>query len=414
MTTLESALREHATLEDGPSAKMRMSASLSDRVRPHLAAISARAALTEEARSVPQENIDIIRDAGFVRAFTPASVGGDERDLWDYCDGVRTVTAACPSTGWVTGVLNVHQSSVCHFAKTVRDAVWATGPDTIICSSGTPSMKAKLVDGGVILNGRGRWSSGCEHAEWALVGLKVPDVTDGQFTGRTFRDFMFLANRSEYTIEDTWRSQAMSGSGSNDLVFDNLFVSSSRLEGLDAMTFGYSSGAGAVDNWIGRAPFPIFFGCFLPAVALGCADGMVAEFIKRQRVRKNAYTGAAGVLNPAGHLRLAESVHELESLTLYYRHLLDTLQHFGEVGERITGARFHELLQRLPFVTQRALEIVERLFLGAGSSALMISNPMQRYWRDAHAARMHTGSDYDVSKLHHGRNLLGLMPTPDL
>ena len=27
---------------------------------------------------------------------------------------------------------------------------------------------------------------------------------------------------------------------------------------------------------------------------------------------------------------------------------------------------------------------------------------------------LHTGSDYDVSKLHHGRNLLGLMPTPDL
>jgi 4-hydroxyphenylacetate 3-monooxygenase len=388
--------------------------TLSDRVRPHLAEIAARAAQTEEARSVPRENIEIIRDAGFVRAFVPAAVGGDERDLWDFCDGVRTVTAACPSTGWVTGVMNVHQTAIHYFDKSVRDAVWSTGPDTMICSSGTPAIKAKLVDGGVIVNGRGRWSSGCDHAEWAVVGLKVPDPADVSFTGRTFRPYQFIAHRSEYTIDDTWRSEAMRGSGSNDLIFDNLFVASNRLEGLDALTFGYASGMGSVDNWISRVPYPIIFSSFLPSIALGCADGMVREFTSRQRGRKNAYTGAAGVLNPGGHMRLAESVHELESLSVYYHHLLDALQQFGEAGERITEARFHELLQRLPFVTHRAVEVVERLFMGAGSSAVMASNPMQRYWRDAHAVRLHTGSDYDVSKLHHGRNLLGLMPTPDL
>jgi 4-hydroxyphenylacetate 3-monooxygenase len=41
-------------------------------------------------------------------------------------------------------------------------------------------------------------------------------------------------------------------------------------------------------------------------------------------------------------------------------------------------------------------------------------NPMQRYWRDGHTARLHQGSDYDVSLQHYGRYLLGLMPTPDL
>ena len=174
----------------------------------------------------------------------PRAVGGDERDLWDYCDGVRTVTAACPSTGWVTGVLNVHQTAIHYFDKSVRDAVWSTGPDTIICSSGTPSIKAKLVDGGVIVNGRGRWSSGCDHAEWAVVGLKVPDAADVSFTGRTFRPYQFMAHRSEYTIEDTWHAEAMRGSGSNDLIFDNLFVASHRLEGLDALTFGYARGSG--------------------------------------------------------------------------------------------------------------------------------------------------------------------------
>jgi alkylation response protein AidB-like acyl-CoA dehydrogenase len=388
--------------------------SLSDRVRPHLESIAERAAETEAARSVPVKNIDIIRDAGFVRALAPAEVGGDERDLRDYCDGVRTLTKACPSTGWVAGVLNVHQAAMCHYDASVRDEVWAAGADTIICSSGTPMMKAKLADGGVVVSGRGRWSSGCEHAEWAIVGMKVPDVSDAQFPERRYRDFLFMAHRSEYTIDDTWFATGMRGSGSHDLVFDQLFVPHRRMEGLDAMTFGYSSGAGSIDNWISRIPFPAFFSVFLPAVALGCADGMVEEYTKRQRSRKNAYTGAQGILNPAGHLRLAESVHELESLTAYYRHLLDSMQRFGQAAPRLTEATFHDLLQKLPFVTHRAVDVVERLFVGAGSSAIMDGNPMQRYWRDAHAARMHTGSDYDVSRLHHGRNLIGLMPTPDL
>ena len=47
--------------------------TLSDRVRPFLAEIAARATQTEQARCVPRENMDIIRDAGFVRAFVPAS-----------------------------------------------------------------------------------------------------------------------------------------------------------------------------------------------------------------------------------------------------------------------------------------------------------------------------------------------------
>jgi 3-hydroxy-9,10-secoandrosta-1,3,5(10)-triene-9,17-dione monooxygenase len=159
---------------------------------------------------------------------------------------------------------------------------------------------------------------------------------------------------------------------------------------------------------------PVHFGSFLPAIALGCADGMIEEFVKRTRVRKNAYSGAAGILNAGGHMRLAESIHEIESLTVYYKHILDEMQDFGERRGRLTESAFHSMVQRLPFITDRALQVVERLFVGAGSSAVASFNPMQRYWRDAHAARMHTGSDYDTSMQWYGRNVLGLGPTPDL
>jgi 4-hydroxyphenylacetate 3-monooxygenase len=388
--------------------------SLSDRIRPHLGVIAKRAAATEAARTVSAESIALIRDAGFVRALLPAAQGGDERDLWDYCDGVRTVTKACPSTGWVTGVLNTHQAALCHFDASVHKEILATGVDTIICSSGSPQIKAKLADGGILVTGKGRWSSGCDHAEWALVGVKVPDPSDSQYPQRKYRDYMFMVHRSEYTIDDTWYSTGMRGSGSKDLIFKELFVPNRRLERMDAVYLNYSHGAGTVDSWIARIPFPLLFGAFLPAIALGCADGMVDEFITRQRARKNAYTNAQGILNAAGYMRLAESVHELESLTVYYKDLLYSMQGHGERGDRLTEAVSMHMLTTLPFITTRAVEVIERLFVAAGSSAIADFNPMQRFWRDGHTARLHTASDYDTSLQHQGRFLMGLMPTADL
>ena len=364
---------------------------------------------------MPKENIDLIREAGFVRALVPAAAGGDERDLWDYCDAVRLITKACPATGWVTGVLNVHQAAIPHFDVSVQKEVWATGVNTIISSSGTPVMKAKLAEGGVTVSGRGRWSSGCDHAEWAMVGVKVPDLSDSQYPQRKYRDYMFMAHKSEYSIDqDTWYSMGQRGSGSKDLVFDNLFVPYRRMEPLSSLSFGTSGGAGTIDSWIARTPFVLIFSTFLPSIALGCAEGMIEEFTKRQRTRKNNLTGAYGILNAAGHMRLAESAHELESLQLFFRHLQELIQGIGERSERLDESVYMGTLAKLTFITARATNITDRLFEAAGASAIADFSIMQRYWRDGKAARLHVGSDFDSWAQHHGRLLLGMPPTADL
>ena len=388
--------------------------TLSDRISPYLEEIASRAAETEAARNLPAANMRHIVNAGFMRSLAPKAVGGDEVDLSEFHDAVRLLTRACPSTGWVAGVLGIHPPAVPHFHPDVQKEIWAQGPDVVLGSSGSPLIKARLTDGGIVVSGRNRWSSGCDYAEWILIGVKVPDASDAHFPERNYVDHMFFAHRSQYEIDDTWYSTGMRGTGSKDLIFDDLFVPLERLETSAALNFNYAHGSGTVDSWLCRMPFPLVFVSFLPAIALGCADGMVEQFVKRQRSRKNAYTHAKGILNPAAHMRLAESIHELESLTVYYKHLLDTLQEHGETGAPLTQEKFFELQSKWPFVTDRAVAVLDRLFKGAGSSAIADFNKMQRYWRDGTTVRLHTGSDYDVSLLHHGRNIIGLMPTPDL
>lgn len=397
-----------------PSQTSYSTESLSDRIRPYLDEIASRAVATEKARMVPKENIELIRNAGFVRAFVPTSKGGDARSIRDYCEGVRTIAKACPSTGWVTGVLNVHPAGVLQFSKDTQEKVWEKGADTIICSSGSAVIKAKLVEGGILVNGTGRWSSGCDHAEWAMVGVKVPDITDPEYPERNYRPHMFMVHKSEYEIEDQWHSTGMRGSGSKNLVFKDLFVPYERLEGLDAINLGYATGENSDNSWISQVQFSLLFSVFLPAVALGCADGMMEEFTKRQKARKNVYSGAQGILNPAGYMRLVEAKHELEAISEYYYSYLDQLQASGVNGEKVTEASFFGGVSKLSYIATRATKVIDILFEGAGASAIADFNPMQRYWRDGHTARLHQGMDHDLNAQNYGRHLMGLPPTPDL
>ncbi len=93
-------------------------------------------------------------------------------------------------------------------------------------------------------------------------------------------------------------------------MFKNLFVPYRRMARLDAVYLTHSHGTGTVDSWVAPTEW-------------------LLNSPTRQRVPKNAYTGAQGILNAAGYMLLAESVHELEALTVFYKHLLYSMQGHG-------------------------------------------------------------------------------------
>jgi alkylation response protein AidB-like acyl-CoA dehydrogenase len=274
-------------------------------------------------------------------------------------------------------------------------------------------MKATLVDGGMVVSGRGRWSNDCEHAEWAMVGAKVPDVSDKQFPERNYRSFLFMVHRSEYGIDDTWRASCMAGSGSHDLVFDNVFVPTRRAEEVIAMNFNRGRGAGSVDNWISRIPFSLLFSIFFPAVALGCADGMIEEYVTRQRSRKTVMTGAPGILNSASHMWLAESVHEpvadrlLPPASRLHAgvRLVRRTPHRAEVQRDVAPSSVHHK----PGSPHRRAPL-----RGCGSERHPHLESDAAVLARCARGRLHFGQDYDTSRLLHGRYLMGLSPTPDL
>jgi 3-hydroxy-9,10-secoandrosta-1,3,5(10)-triene-9,17-dione monooxygenase len=61
--------------------------------------------------------------------------------------------------------------------------------------------------------------------------------------------------------------------------------------------------------------------------------------------------------------------------------------------------------------TARAIEAIDDIFDRSGAGTIMLSNPIQRLWRDAHAGRHHTVNSIDRSLHSYGMTVMGFNPT---
>ncbi|RBH42824.1 flavin-dependent monooxygenase, partial [Pseudomonas sp. MWU13-2860] len=153
---------------------MRHPNPLLETLSPILPAIAANARRAEEERTVPPENVALLKGIGFHRAFQPKQYGGLEISLPEFADCVATLAGACASTAWAVSLLATHSHQIALFSAQLQEEVWGSNPDATASSSIAPLGRAEAADGGVLLSGEMGWSSGCDHAEWAILGFRRP------------------------------------------------------------------------------------------------------------------------------------------------------------------------------------------------------------------------------------------------
>jgi 3-hydroxy-9,10-secoandrosta-1,3,5(10)-triene-9,17-dione monooxygenase len=79
-----------------------------DRVRSVLPALRERAARAEKLRRLPDDTFADFQEAGLFRALQPKRYGGHELDPGVFYQAAAEVGAVCGSSGWILGVLGVH------------------------------------------------------------------------------------------------------------------------------------------------------------------------------------------------------------------------------------------------------------------------------------------------------------------
>jgi 3-hydroxy-9,10-secoandrosta-1,3,5(10)-triene-9,17-dione monooxygenase len=368
-----------------------------------LPVLRERAQETEDLRRIPDASIKALQEAGFFKMLQPVRYGGLETDPVSFYTAVKKIAGACGSTGWVASILGVHPWNVALFDDRAQAEVWGDSADTLISSSYAPMGKAEVVEGGYRLSGRWSFSSGCDHATWVLLG--GPAFKDGKPV-----DFLtYLLPISDYTIEDVWNTVGLRGTGSNDIAVKDVFVPAHRA--LSFVPVGKCQGPGQEVN-----PNPLFklpFGSVHPstitAPIIGMAQGAYDAHVEHQRKRvRAAYAGEQSKEDPFAMVRIAEAASEIDAAWLQLTSNIAELYEHAQAGESIPFAKRLRVRRDQVRGTERSIWAVDRLFENSGGRALQAGTPIQRFWRDAHAGRVHAANDPERAYVMYGTGEFGL------
>ena len=121
--------------------------------------IAARALATEQKRSLLDETVKDLCDAGFMQILTPKRFGGHELHIDTMVEVARIFASACPSTGWVSAFYIGHNWLHAVFPEKSQEEVFANQPYQLSAGQISPTATAVRVKGGYELSGRQAWSS---------------------------------------------------------------------------------------------------------------------------------------------------------------------------------------------------------------------------------------------------------------
>jgi 3-hydroxy-9,10-secoandrosta-1,3,5(10)-triene-9,17-dione monooxygenase len=285
-----------------------------------------------------------------------------------------------------------------------QEEIWGADPDMLIASSVVfPAGKATRVPGGYRLSGRWPFSSGVDPSAWNMLGGVV---SDGESPGE-YR--IFLLPREDYRIIDNWHVMGLRGTGSNDVEAKDVFVPETRTLAVDA-TRGGTKHPGAQLNTGALFRIPVFatFPYMLTGIALGIAQGAYDDFMEGARNRVARYSGKSLADMTAVQVKIAEAAACIDTARTLMRGHCATAQAFaerGEVPDLPTKATWRRDGAFSAGLCERAVDV---LFKCGGGAALFDDHPLQRAFRDVHAATAHISMIWEPQATTFGRVALGL------
>ena len=382
-------------------------AELLDRAREIAAIAREQAQQTEAARRVGSDMIARLQQADLFRIMQPRAYGGFEYGFDVFAQIEAAVASGCGSTGWVYGLLASHQWLIACFSEAAQQEVWS---DRSALAAGTyaPVAHGQAVDGGYLVSGSGSFCSGCDNAQWQFLGGMIPRPGGPPQPG------FFLLRTTDVAIADNWRTMGLCGTGSKTIVADKAFVPSHRALAFAELVAVTAPGMRAQANPLYKQSFLAVLPITIVAPVLGMAEGALAAFLDEVKVRTTRGAVAGGNRRMAElttiQLRVAEAAALIDAARLLiFRDLAEAFATAAR-GEAISiDVRLRNRRDQA-FCVRLLVQAIDALFLAAGGQGLFLDHPLQRYWRDAHAAASHISLSWDAAGSMYGQYLLGLEP----
>ncbi|WP_209366879.1 acyl-CoA dehydrogenase family protein [Priestia megaterium] len=345
-----------------------------EKLLPLVEKFKKRAFKIDEEGTFPFENVQELKEAGYTRLSLESKYGGDELRLYDFLLFQELIAQGDASTalsiGWHMGItMDLREKQPWNqqmldfiFKEIEKGALIntaATEPKTgSPTRGGKPETTAVKTKEGWRINGRKTFTTMSPVLNYFLVKASIEGEEEVGL-------FLIPRETSGLSIEETWDMIAMRGTGSHDLVLENVDIKHDFLvERLGGFKKNEPSG------WLLHIP-----ACYM-GTAIAARDYAVAFATEYS---PNSIEGTISELPNVQRL-----VGEMELELMQARHFMYSVaSKWDENSDRATLAG--ELAAVKHVVTNSACTVVDKAMRIVGARSLQRSNPLQRYYRDVRA-----------------------------
>jgi alkylation response protein AidB-like acyl-CoA dehydrogenase len=376
-------------------------------LRPLLAAHAVEA---EQSGRIAQPVMDALWAAGLFDVLTPRRAGGPSCKQITHLQVIAELAKGCAGSAWAYGLLSSIRGAAKSMAPAATDILFAKG-DELFCAVSSLTGTARPVDDGYVIDGRWGYASGCLHAAWGLMGVRILDAAgqpiDTGFAITPLQD-------PHVRIEPTWNVEGVKASGSNTVVANGahipscLILADSHRPSPQALLA--TSTAEPRDRWPIEPRFPLGVLASMLGAAEAIRDG-VAEALNGKAVVGWDYVaqGDSQVLVQ----QFGEAAMEIDSAWLHIRRaaaeLDETAQH-----RVLSGYDKAHIQADCGYAMAQLRRAADRLMDIAGPSAFATASPLQRFWRDLSFGSRHTALQSRLSLELYGRAIVGRPSNLDL
>lgn len=263
--------------------------------------IRENASVAEEIRRPVSKVISAIRKTGYFYLMVPRAYGGMGATPIDLLDVSIPIAEACMSTAWVSSFVVNHNWLASHLPDEAHRETWgSTSPYLFAPAVTNPPSVGRRVDGGYRVSGRWKWGTGVMNADW-VIGLALLETDGGPAMAIT------LFPVGEATILDTWHVDGLSGTGSHDIVVEDIFVPTHRTAFIAPILEGKSSALKRFDDVLYGMPMIPFLTFAGSVPIVGAAKAAIAAVAKRLAVHTRVGDTVAQVEKPLSQARLARA-----------------------------------------------------------------------------------------------------------
>ena len=356
----------------------------------------ARSEEFDQQKFISQDVIEQFRKLGVYRALVPKRFGGDERSPAEFCQMVEDISIADGSAGWVAsfGMSPVYLAALP--LETIKK-IYADSPDVVFAGGIFPPQPASFVEGGLEVNGRWKFSSGCMGA--SLIGVGI-SPKNGEMLGLPR---LAVMPREKVQIEETWNVVGLVGTGSHDVVVEGVVVP-------EEWTF-VRGGPSNLDEPFFRYPSLSFATQVLSVVGLGVARAALDE-LSGMASGRISVTGAPSLSDrPLAQVEMAKAEASLRAARSWFYQSIDDAWSSVLAGDPVSVAQTNMLRLSSTHATRVAADVARTAQMLSGMSGVYRTSPLSRFVNDTQVITQHAFMG-DMTYQNAGAIFFGNKPLP--